>query len=271
MPSTSKAILVVSFGTSYNDNREKTIGAIERLAAERFPDWEVRRAFTSKMIIKKLKTRDGEHVDYVDEALDRLLADGYKEVVVQPTHVMNGIEYEFVRDISMGYSDRFDSLVVGKPLLTSPEDYDVVVEALSKTVIKKAKTDLGPDSAVVLMGHGTEHYSNATYSQLQLKLLLAGYEDVFVTTVEGFPDFEDTISLMEGHGIKDVLVTPFMLVAGDHANTDMAGDDDDSLKNVLSSKGYHVTTLIMGLGEWKEFQEMFMSHIGDAVSETEKE
>ena len=260
-----KAILVVSFGTSYNDNREKTIGSIEKIIAERFPEWDVRRAFTSKMIIKKLKESDGEYIDYIDEALERLSNDGVSQVIVQPTHVMNGIEYDFVKGFVEEYSDRFDSIVLGEPLLTTSEDYDEVVEAIRASILEESREIAGDGAAVVLMGHGTEHYANATYSQLQLKLILSGIDNVFVTTVEGFPEYDDTISLMEGRGFKDVVLFPFMLVAGDHANNDMAGDEEDSLKNVLSSKGYNVHCVLKGLGEIDEFRELFVNHVNAAI------
>lgn len=261
MMNSEKAILVISFGTSYNDNREKTIGAIEKDIAEAFPDFEVRRAFTSKMIIAKLKKRDNEHVDYIDEALMHLADDGFRKVVVQPTHIMNGTEYDFVRNISMGYADRFENLVIGTPLLTSDEDYDDVVDAIDSTMIRE-----NLPNTVVLMGHGTEHYANATYSQLMLKLLLSE-KDAVVTTVEGFPSFEDTVKLLGDSRDRTVVTYPFMVVAGDHANNDMAGDEDDSLKSVLENAGFKVECRIMGLGEFPEFRRLFVEHVRKAIDE----
>lgn len=254
-----KAILVISFGTSYNDNREKTIGAIEKDIAEAFPDYEIRRAFTSKMIIAKLKKRDNEHIDYIDEALERLATDGFKKVIVQPTHIMNGTEYDFVRNISMNYADRFDNLTVGTPLLTTAEDYDAVVEAIDDTMIKE-----NAPNTVILMGHGTEHYANAAYSQLMLKLLLSD-KDAVVTTVEGFPSFEDTIRLLGDSDNRTVVAYPFMVVAGDHANNDMAGDEEDSLKSVLEKAGFDVECRINGLGEFPEFRKLFVEHVKKAI------
>ncbi|MBO4764070.1 MAG: sirohydrochlorin cobaltochelatase [Candidatus Methanomethylophilaceae archaeon] len=261
-----KALLVISFGTSYNENRDKTIGATERLLAESFPEWEVRRAFTSKMIIKKLKERDGETVDYIDGALDRLLADGFDTVIVQPTHIMNGTEYDFVKKFVCKYCDKFKCIRIGKPLLTSQEDYDAVIDAIATGIVAPAKEMAGNDAAVVLMGHGTEHFANATYSQLQLALWLSGLDDVYVTTVEGFPDFDDTMKLMKGMGIRNVVIQPFMLVAGDHANNDMAGDEDDSLKSVLEHNGYKVFPVIKGLGEIPEFRQLFVDHVSDVMN-----
>ena len=177
-----KALLVVSFGTSYNDNRDKTIGATERLLAENFPEWEVRRAFTSKMIIKKLKERDNEEIDYIDAALQRLVDDGFDTVVVQPTHIMNGTEFDFVYDIVSKYKTQSPVIAIGRPLLTEDEDYDEVVANIANDLIP-----LAGKGALVLMGHGTVHYSNATYSELQLKLFFAGYKDVYayVSALQG--------------------------------------------------------------------------------------
>ena len=260
-----KAILVVSFGTSYNDNRDKTIGATERLIAESFPGWEVRRAFTSKMIIRKLKERDNEEIDYIDSALERLVNDGFDTVVVQSTHIMNGTEYEFVESFVRIFKDRFRCIRIGTPLLTTKEDYDKVVDAIGVGIVEPAKEMAGSDAAVVLMGHGTEHYANATYSQLQLSLWLAGYDDVYLTTVEGFPDFYDTMALMKGAGIRNVVIQPFMVVAGDHANNDMAGDEEDSLKSVLEHNGYKVFPVVKGLGEMPEFRQLFVDHVKEII------
>lgn len=262
--SNDKAILVVSFGTSYNDNRAKTIGAIEKLIADKHPDWEVRRAFTSRMIIKKLAERDNEMIDYVDAAMDRLADDGFKTVVVQPTHVMNGDEYEKVATVVSRYKDRFEKLRLGKPLLTTEEDYDLAMEAIDEGIVR-GSGDIGENTAFLLMGHGSEHYANATYSQLQMKLITSGRKDVYVTTVEGFPSFDDTLMLMEGKGYTDVVLYPFMLVAGDHANNDMAGDEEDSLKSVLENAGYNVRCFVKGLGEIPSFQELFVRHADDAI------
>ncbi len=262
-----KAILVVSFGTSYNENRKMTIGAIENIVAERHPDWVVRRAFTSKMIIEKLMKRDNERIDYIDDAMERLMADGIRIVIVQPTHIMNGMEYDDIVDIVSEYADDFDHIFIGKPLLTSEDDYDLVVDAIGRTHVKEAKEIAGDKAAVVLMGHGTEHFANATYSQLHLKLQLSEHSNVFVTTVEGFPKYEDTISLMEGRGYKEAVLFPFMLVAGDHANNDMASDEGDSLRSVFERNGYKVHCVVKGLGEYEEFRELFLMHIDDLISD----
>lgn len=265
MTSDKKAILVASFGTSYNDNRAKTIGAIEDLVRDSYPDWDVRRAFTSKMIIRKLKERDGEVVDYVTDAMDRLSSEGYGTVVVQPTHVMNGMEYDDVVRIVSEHVGNIPVLRMGKPLLTTSEDYDSLISALEDTLIP----ELGEGEALVLMGHGSEHYANATYSQLQIKLWLSGHENVFVTTVEGFPEFDDTIEFMKRGGYECALLFPLMVVAGDHANNDMAGDEDDSLRSVLEAEGISVRCIVKGLGEYPEFRELFLNHIREVTDSLE--
>ena len=250
MADCKRAIVVTSFGTSYNENRAKTIEAIERQAAEEFPGWDIRRAFTSRMIIKKILERDGERIDYISDAMERLVSEGYGQVVVQPTHIMNGTEYDDVVRIVADHCGNIPVLRMGKPLLTTTEDYDELVEALEKSLLK----EVADDEALVLMGHGSEHYANATYSQLQIKLWLAGHDDVFVTTVEGYPEFDDTIRLMEGCGKKKAVLFPLMVVAGDHANNDMAGDEDDSLKSTATrsaaSSGAWVSTPSSGSSSW---------------------
>lgn len=257
-----KAILVVSFGTSYNDNREKTIGAIERQVAETYPGWDVRRAFTSRMIIKKLKKRDGLVVDYVTDAMDRLVSEGYEEVIVQPTHVMNGMEYDDMVRIASQHLGRIPELRIGRPLLTTSEDYDLLIDALERSVM----VELEQDEMLVLMGHGSEHYANATYSQLQMKLWMRGIRNVLITTVEGFPDFGDLIKETECFDFSRFVLFPLMVVAGDHANEDMAGDDDDSLKSTLEKKGYEVRCIVRGMGEYPEFRSLFIDHIRDAMN-----
>ncbi len=258
---TKKAILVISFGTSYKETREKTIDAVEKDVAERYPDWEVRRAFTSRKIIKKLKERDKLHIDYIDEALERLIDDGFTDVVVLLTHVMNGIEYDDVVRIVSEYCEVFEHIYVTKPLLTTEEDYDKVIKALDETYFRRVFEKSSGKTAIVLMGHGSEHYANATYSQMQMKLYALGYEHVYVTTVEGFPTFDDTMKTMSDHKYSKVVLIPFMMVAGDHATNDMAGDEEDSLKSKFVSAGCEVECILEGLGEHKAFQDLFADRV----------
>ena len=254
-----KAILVISFGTSYNDNREQTIVPTEKAIAEAFPDRELRRAWTSRMIIAKLKKRDNEHIDYIDEAMERLVKDGFDDVIVQSTHIMNGEEYDFIESFVLPYKEKIASLRIGKPLLTTDADYDEVVECIRNEILPLSK-----GNPMVLMGHGTTHFANATYSQLQLKLRFAGLRNVYITTVEGFPTFGNTISMLKEDSVKKVTLMPFMIVAGDHANNDMAGDDDDSLKSMLKAEGIDAECVIMGLGSLPSFRRMFGEHAKNA-------
>ena len=265
MTSEKKVLLAVSFGTSFNDNRARTIDAIEDQMRTTFPDWEVRRAFTSRIIIRKLAQRDNYDVDYITDAMQRLVLDGVRTVVVQPTHIMNGKEYDDVVKAVETYADSFDSLAIGKPLLTSRQDYLKVLDAIDRTLVRDADNAAGRDSCIVLMGHGTKHFANATYSQLQLELMFSGRDRIFVTTVEGFPEYSDTLQLM-GDAPRKAVLFPFMLVAGDHANNDMAGDGEGTLRSFLESNGFEVHPVIKGLAEYPEFRELFMDHIRDAMA-----
>ena len=259
------AILTVSFGTSYNDSREKTIDAVENAIASAYPDYEQRRAFTSQIIIDKLKERDGTYIDNVEEALDRLVSEKVKTLIVQPTHVMSGYEYDDVVSAVEEYSDKFDSVAVGAPLLTSDEDYKELAEALVSET-SEYNTD---GSAIVFMGHGTEHEANETYMKLQETMSsLGGAENYFIGTVEATPTLEDVIAAVKKGGYKKVVLEPLMIVAGDHANNDMAGDEDGSWKTEFEKEGFEVECVLRGMGEFGEVQQMFVDHVADAISQT---
>ncbi len=256
------AVLVVSFGTSYNDSREATIGAIESAIAKALPDYEVRRAFTSQIIIDKLKERDGLEIDNVEEALDRAAADGIKTLVVQPTHLMDGYEYTDLADALKDYEDKFDRVVLAEPLLASDEDFDAVIRAVTE---KTASYDDG-ETAICFMGHGTEADSNAVYAKMQEKLTAAGYENYYIGTVEAAPSLEDVIAAINGKGTyKRVVLEPLMVVAGDHANNDMAGDEDDSWKTLIGNEGYEVECILEGLGQIPAVQDIYVAHTKAAV------
>lgn len=258
-----KAVLVVSFGTSYNETREKTIGAVEKAIAEAFPDYEQRRAFTSQTIIDKVNERDGEKIDNVTEAMDRLLADGFGTVVIQPTHVMNGEEYDEMKALTSPYEDKFASIKYGQPLLTSSDDYETVINAIAADTPQIAdKTN-----AVVFMGHGTEHFANATYAALDYRFKAMGYDNVFVGTVEAYPDFDKIKSDLAAYNAQKVVLIPLMIVAGDHATNDMAGDEEDSWKTQLKKEGYEVECVMKGLGEYPGIRDMFVAHCEDAMTE----
>lgn len=258
-------ILAVSFGTSYNDSREKTIGAIETAIAEANPDFEVRRAFTSQIIIDKLKERDGLEIDNVEEALDRLVADGVKTLVVQPTHVMDGYEYDDLAAAVDEYKDNFDAVAMGKPLLTSDEDFAAVTKALIAATADKS----AEDTAVVFMGHGTEHEANAVYTKLQECFGEEGAGNYFIGTVEATPSLDDVLSGVLLGNYRKVVLEPLMVVAGDHANNDMAGDEDDSWKSVMESAGLEVECLLRGMGEIPEIRQIYVDHVADAVASLE--
>lgn len=261
------AILVVSFGTSFNDSRDITIGAIEKDIAAAFPEYEVRRAFTSQIIIDKLKERDQLEIDNVEEALDRAVADGIKNLIVQPTHLMNGFEYTDLVNELEGYKDSFEKMAVGEPLLISDEDFEAVIKAITDAT---ASYDDG-ETAIVFMGHGTEADSNEVYAKLQEKLTADGFEHYYIGTVEAEPSLDDiTAALKEAGSYKKVVLEPLMVVAGDHANNDMAGDEEDSWKTVLTKEGYEVECLIKGLGENEAVRAIYVDHAKAALESLSK-
>ncbi len=257
------AILAVSFGTSYNDSRDITIGAVEEAIAKAFPEYEVRRAFTAQIIIDKLAERDGLEIDNVTQALDRAVADGIKTLIVQPTHLMNGLEYaDLVKELE-DYKSDFDKVVLGEPLLTSDKDFETVMNAITAATKEYAQDE---ETAVVFMGHGTEAESNQVYSTLQEKLTGAGFENYYIGTVEAAPTLEDVMALLKEKGTyKKVVLEPLMVVCGDHANNDMAGDEEDSWKTLLTQEGYEVECVLKGLGELPEIQQMYVEHTQAAI------
>ncbi len=252
-----KEILVVSFGTSYNDSRRLTIGAIEDAIAESFPDYDVRRAFTSQIIIDHIKKRDGVDIDNVEQALKRAADNGVKELLVQPTHLMNGLEYNDLVAQIADYSDAFDKVAIGEPLLTSDEDFSKVASAI---ISATEEYDDGK-TAIVFMGHGTEADSNKVYAQMQELLGSMGENNYYIGTVEADPDIEDVVDMIRDKGYERVLLRPLMVVAGDHANNDMAGDEDDSWKSILEAEGYEVETVLSGMGEIKEIRDIYVDHV----------
>ncbi len=257
------AILVVSFGTSYNDSRDITIGAVEQAIGEAFPDYEVRRAFTAQIIIDKLAERDKLEIDNVTQALDRAAADGIKTLIVQPTHLMNGLEYGDLVDELGEYENDFDKIVLGEPLLSSDADFEKVMKAVTEASKEYAESE---DTAIVFMGHGTEAESNQVYSTLQDKLTGAGFENYYIGTVEAAPALEDVMaSLKENGTYKKVVLEPLMVVCGDHANNDMAGDEEDSWKTILEQEGYEVECVLKGLGELPEIQQLYVEHTQAAI------
>lgn len=259
-------LMVVSFGTSYNDNRRMTVGAIEDAIEKAFPDYSVRRAFTSQIIIDHVKSRDNEIIDNVTEALDRAEKNGVKRLVIQPTHLMNGLEYTDLVNEVAERSDAFEKVSIGEPLLTSDEDFKAVMTAITEAT---AEYDDG-ETAICFMGHGTEADSNQIYAKMQDLLTESGYENYFVGTVEATPSLEDVLAKVQAGEYKKVVLEPLMIVAGDHANNDMAGDEDGSWKKTFEDAGYEVTCLVRGLGELKPIQQLFVQHAQAAVDNLAK-
>ena len=257
-----KAILAVSFGTSYPDTLRKTIAATEQALAEAFPDWEVRRAFTSGMIIRKLKERDGVEIENVAQAMNRLEQEGYTHVAVQSTHVMHGEEYEKMLSQLEPYRLRM-KISVGMPLLHGEEDYASVAKALLNWL-----PSLEADEALVLMGHGTTHFANSAYAQME-HMLQADCDRVYLATVEGYPTLDSVErQLAKRPEIRRLMLAPFMLVAGDHARNDMSGDED-SWAERLKKAGYSVRCILQGLGECPAIRELFVEHCRQAVEALE--
>ena len=254
-------LLVVSFGTSFNDSRRLTIGAIEGSLAESFPDWSVRRGFTSQIIIDHVLSRDGVAIDNVSEALNRAADNGVKTLVVQPTHLMDGFEYNDLVDELAGFADAFEAIAVGEPLLSSEEDFAAVAEAIAQAT---AEYDDG-ETAICFMGHGTEAESNGVYAKMQQVLSEAGYDNYFIGTVEAEPSVEDLLEAVQAGDYKRVVLRPLMIVAGDHANNDMAGDEEDSWKSVFESAGYEVECVLSGLGELEAIRDLFVQHAQAAM------
>ena len=256
-------LLVVSFGTSFNGSRAADIKGIEDALQAAYPDWSVRRAFTAQIIIDKLKKRDGITIDNMTEALDRCVEDGVKEIVVQPTHLMGGLEYTDVKDELDKYADKFDKISLGDPLLTSDDDYKKVAAAIKENM---ASFDDGK-TALCLMGHGTEADSNADYAKMQEVFKNEGLTQFFVGTVEAEPTCEDVIAAASAAGYKKAVLAPFMVVAGDHANNDMADETDpDSWAAKFVAAGFEVTCLLQGLGQNVAVDDIYVSHVDDAIA-----
>ena len=278
-----KELLVVSFGTSFNASRAADIGGVEKALQAANPDWSVRRAFTAQIIINHVQARDGEKIDNMDQALERAVKNGVKELVVQPTHLMHGAEYDELTEAVNSYKDKFESVKIAEPLLGEVgadatainEDKAAVAKAITAEAVKTAEYDsldaAAEDStAFVFMGHGTSHTAKISYSQMQAQMEQLGYKNVFIGTVEGEPEdtsCESVIAKVKDAGYKNVILRPLMVVAGDHANNDMAGDDEDSWKSQFeaSKKFDSVKTQIAGLGEIDAIQQLYVAHTKAAM------
>lgn len=254
-------ILVISFGTSFNDSRRLTIGAIENSLEEAFSDYSVRRGFTANIVIDHVNKRDGILIDDIEAALKRAVDNNVKNLVVQPTHLMNGLEYEELTDKIADYSDAFEKVAIGEPLLTSDDDFKRVETAITDWT---KEYDDG-ETAICFMGHGTEADSNAVYQKMQDLLAADGFKNYYVGTVEAEPSVEDVLAKVKEGGYKKVVLEPLMVVAGDHANNDMAGDEEDSWKSVFEAEGFEVKCLLRGLGENEDIRKIYADHTQKAI------
>lgn len=253
---TKKAILAVSFGTSHEDTRKVTIDAIEDSMRQAFPEYPVYRAWTSKMIIRKLKNRDNIIVPTVKEAMEQMAADGITDVLVQPTHVINGIENDRMKEDALSFQDSFHSISFGDPMLTTEDDSHKVIAAIAREFSHITK-----DQALVFMGHGTTHFANSIYAALDYTFKDKGYHNFFLGTVEAYPSMESLKKMVKAYQPKEVVLAPFMIVAGDHAKNDMAGDDPESWYSQFKNEGYEVKTVLKGLGEYEGIRGLFIDHI----------
>ena len=256
-----KELLVLSFGTSYNDSRRLTIGAIEDALDKAFPDSAVRRGFTANIIIDHVNRRDGILIDDVDAALQRAIDNNVKTLVVQPTHLMHGLEYNDLLDQVGAKADAFDKVVFGEPLLNTDDDFKRVETAITDWT---KEYDDGK-TAICFMGHGTEAASNSVYQKMQDLLTADGFANYYVGTVEAEPSVQDVLAKVQAGDYERVVLEPLMVVAGDHANNDMAGDDEDSWKSVFEGAGYEVKCLVRGLGENEAIRQIYIDHAKAAI------
>ena len=276
-------LLVVSFGTSFNDSRAEDIKGIEDALAEAYPDWSVRRAFTAQIIINHVEARDNEVIDNMQQALDRAVDNGVKNLVIQPTHLMHGAEYDEMVEAIDGYKDKFESVAIAEPMLGEVGDDATVInddkKAVAQAITDEACKEAGFDdmqaaadagTAFVFMGHGTSHTANVTYDQMQTQMNDLGFTNAFIGTVEGEPEdtaCEAVIEKVKEAGFKNVILRPLMVVAGDHANNDMAGDDEDSWKSQFEASGDFdsVDCQIAGLGRIEAVEDLYVEHTKAAI------
>ena len=281
-------LLVVSFGTSFNDSRAEDISGIEKALEAAYPDWSVRRAFTAQIIINHVQARDDEKIDNMQQALDRAVANGVKNLVVQPTHLMHGAEYDEMVEAIDAYKDKFESVAIAEPMLGEVGDDATVINddkaAVAQAITDEAVKEAGYDSmeaaaedgtAFVFMGHGTSHTANVTYDQMQTQMEKLGFTNAFIGTVEGEPEdtaCDEVINKVKDAGFKKVILRPLMVVAGDHANNDMAGDDDDSWKSMFEASGNfdEIDCQIEGLGRIDAVEQLYVAHTQAAIDSIAK-
>lgn len=258
----NRQIAIVSFGSTQIDARERALGAVEKAAQEAFPESRVVRSFTSGMVIRIIEKKEGLHILNPEETLREAAGQGVQHMVLQPTHIMPGLEYEKMLAMAEPYRNRFDSLKIGKPLLSSEEDVQRLIRALRQ---ETEQYDDGK-TAIVLVGHGTEHMANQIYSRMQDSFAAKHLENYLVGTIEASPSLDDVREICRGRGYSRVVLLPMLVVAGDHAVHDIAGDEEDSWKCTLERDGYEVLPVKKGLGEYPPVQEIFLDHIRDVIA-----
>ncbi len=259
-----RAILIVSFGTTFEDTRRKTIDVLEKRIASEFADYKIYRAWTSKMIIEKIKKRDHIKIPTVTEAFKQMSEDGITEVIVQPTHVINGVENDLMKQDANRFLNQMERIVFGEPLISSEEDGQICVDMIADAFSYLNKQE----EYLVLMGHGTTHYVNTVYAAMDYKFKEQGHENIYVGTVEAYPEIDTLVKIINQKKPKKIILTPFMIVAGDHARNDMAGAED-SWKSKFEHEGYVVECVVRGLGEYEKVQELLVAHTRSAVAEME--
>ena len=260
-----KAILVVSFGTSHLEALKNSIEKVENRIKDEFKDYEVFRAFTSHIIIKKLREKNDLNILTPEKALEELKDKGFEEVIIQPLHIIPGEEFDYIKGVVENKKDDFKVVKLGRPIFFYqgmnglPEDYSLFIESIKDILIG--------EESVVLFGHGTEHPSNSVYGMLQTVLIDEGYDNVFVATVEGYPTANTALEKIQSKGIKKTKLVPLLVVAGDHVKNDMASDEQDSLKSILQREGIEVNLHMHGLGEVDKFNELYINRIYDSIED----
>lgn len=259
-----KGILAASFGTSCTDALISCIESCENRIRESYSDYEVRRAFTSGIVINKLKDSYGIKIDSADAALQKMKEEGFEEVIVQSLHIIPGIEYEDIKAVVGRYANKraFKKIVLGKPALFSNDDYKTAIAAM-----KEQLPMLSSNHAVLFMAHGTSHFADACYCRLQLMLQYDKFDNIYIGAAEGYPSIRNIIPVLKSRGIREVILMPFMLVAGDHAINDMAGGRSGSWSSILKSEGFIVSAYMHGLGENTVFQNIYVKHVKDCIDE----
>ena len=265
MKEKNKGILVVSFGTTHKDTREKTLDAIESAIREEFTDYAVYRAYTSNVVMRRIEKQEKLYILNVEETILQMLEDGIEEIIIQPTHVIKGIEYEKIIREASKYKDKFKSFAICYLLLGSDLDCEQVSDIIIKETEEAGEADTSKH-VFVFMGHGSEHSANESYTVLQNEINKRGYSNILIGTVEGEPEIQDIIDILEDYSYDTVTLIPLMIVAGDHATNDMSGDDEDSWKSIFTREGYEVECVLRGMGEYPGIRRIILDHLRATIT-----